>query len=257
MKNLITIILVLFVISGYSQKTKSDSTLQRKWVVKFQPVNLPLYQYSFEAERMLNTKNSVTLGVGIPSSGSLVGKYGIKESDVSKVDLNTMHIRAAFRHYTGNSGLPRGFYIEPYLKYQKVQANATATSIGVENSDANYSADFKADLHTLNAGFQMGTQFLIAKRVAIDFYFFGLEAGILNGNLTATPPSSYVNDMYTKIDQAIHGKPAEGGNSAEKGFPSFLADKLKVTQTDKNVNVKVDNMPYPFLRGGISIGVAF
>ncbi len=258
MKNLLTVILVFITIGVFSQETAPSKSVDRKWVVKVQPVNFVLQSYSFEAERMLNAKNAVTLGIGIPSNGSLVGKYGIDKEDVSKAELGTMHIRGAYRHYTGSSGLPKGFYIEPYLKYQKINASATATSISNDETDIDYSANFKGDFHTLNAGFQMGVQFLIAKTVAIDFYFLGLEAGIASGNFTGTPSgSSNVGDLYKKVDQAINGKPADNENPAEEGFPSFIANKLKVTQTNTSVNVKASSMPYPWFRGGISIGIAF
>jgi hypothetical protein len=201
---------------------------------------------------MLNAKNAVTLGIGIPANGSLVGKYGIKESDVPKAEFNSMHIRAAYRHYSGNLGLPKGFYIEPYLKYQKVKANVTA-SFSNNQTDASYPADLKADFHTLNAGFQIGLQWLIAKRVAIDFYFLGLEAGLVGGNFSGTPSNaSNVADLRTKIE----GDPQTGKDGIQE-LPGFLKDKLTVTSNSTSVNVKASSIPYPWLRSRISVGIAF
>jgi hypothetical protein len=42
-------------------------------------------------------------------------------------------------------------------------------------------------------------------------------------------------------------------------LPSFIGDKLTVTQsTDKKkININAQSVPYPWLRGGISIGIAF
>jgi hypothetical protein len=181
-----------------------------------------------------------------------------------------MHARLAYRHYGGNSGLPRGFYIEPYLKYQQFKADATINIDDDENINAKmlkslptrYSvigvspttsdADIKADFNTINVGFQMGVQMMIAKFIAIDFYFLGIEAGMVNGTLSGTPHDqsdpSKITDMRDKIDDGIDD------------LPGFLKDKLTVTTsngTPKSVIVKAKQLPYPWLRAGINIGIAF
>ncbi len=245
MKNLLSIVFVLFIISVYGQETAPEKSVDRKWVLKVQPVNYLLQSYSFEVERMLNAKNAVTLGIGIPRTGSLVDKYGINSEDLTKLDFSTMHLRGAYRHYAGNSGLPKGFYIEPYLKYQQIKGDASV-SISNDETDSSYPAAMKADFSTLNAGFQMGVQFLIAKRIAIDFYFLGLEAGIVNGNFTGTPTGvSNVDDLASKVQDGIDD------------LPGFLKDKLTVTSTETDVKAKASSLPYPWLRGGINIGIAF
>jgi hypothetical protein len=248
MKKLLCLLVVIFVVLGvYGQEPNG---LDRKYVLKFMPVNYALQSYSFEIERMLNGKNALTLGIGIPNNGSLIGKYGITASpdNFSSLDLNTMHIRAAYRHYAGKSGLPRGFYIEPYLKYQQIKSDAT---VNIGDNGATSSAAIKANLNTLNAGFQMGVQFMIAKRIAFDFYFLGLEAGMINGNVTGTPSDpTKVQDMKDKITDGIDK------------LPSILSDKLKVTpvtvtNASKEVNVKASSALYPWIRCGMSIGIAF
>lgn len=264
MKKLLFIIVLFSVfatVKGQEEKTSNLKT--RKYVVKFQPVNYALNSYSFEVERMLNRKNAVTIGVGIPKSGSLLGKYGIEATnDLSKLDLSTMHARLAYRHYGGNSGLPRGFYIEPYLKYQQFKADAT---INIENDNSTMGmlkslpirsavmatnttspADIKADFNTINVGFQMGVQMMIAKFIAIDFYFLGIEAGMVNGTLTGTPSdATKITEMRDKIDDGIDD------------LPGFLKDKLTVTNNSSSVTVKAKQLPYPWLRAGINIGIAF
>jgi hypothetical protein len=244
MKKLLSFIILVFVVMGvFAQETKPSSP-DFKWVVKFLPVNIPLQSFSLEAERMLNAKNAVTLGIGIPTNASLIGKYGIKSGDVSKAEFGTMHVRAAYRHYTGNSGLPKGFYIEPYLKYQNVKATVSA-KFNNDQTDASYPADIKVDFNTLNAGVQLGVQWLIAKRVAVDFYFIGLEGGIVNGNCTGTPSStSNIADLTNKFEKA-------------RTDVSVLKNIFTVTSNNTQVNAKASSTFYPWLRSGISIGIAF
>lgn len=233
---------------GFAQDMDSlatESKIERKNVVKFLPVNIPFQSISFEYERMINAKNSVTLGIGLPNQKSLIGKYGIDaSSDLKALELGTMHIRAAYRHYTGKRMLPKGFYIESYLKYQNIKG--TASILGTDEQNKPYTGVLDVNLNTMNLGFQLGTQFLIAKRVTLDFYFLGLEAGLLSGNVTATSAKiTDADNIKSDVDNAI------------ADLPSFIGDKLTVTQSGNQINVKASSIPYPWFRCGISIGIAF
>ena len=243
-KLLVFVVLAGCALLGFSQDENTGAR-DRKNVVKFLPVNLPFQSMSFEYERMVNAKNSVILGVGLPNQKSIIGKYGIDAgSELKTAELGTMHLRAAYRHYTGKSMLPRGFYIEPYVKYQKITGKVNATF--TDDQENTYDAGIDANLNTMNVGFQLGTQFLIAKRISLDFYFLGLEAGFLSGNVTGEAPNeTFAANLKTEMDDAI------------VDLPSFLRDKLEVTQSGNKVNVKASSVPYPWFRGGISIGIAF
>jgi len=247
MKKLLTLVFFTSVaFLGFAQNEDSVM-IKRNNVVKFLPVNIPFQSISFEYERMLNTKNSIILGVGLPNQKSLIGKYGIDatSSDLKTAELGTMHIRAAYRHYTGKRMLPKGFYIEPYLKYQKITGTASISGVD-DQSGETYKGNFDLNLNTMNIGFQLGTQFLIAKRVTLDLYFLGLEAGFLSGN---------VNAVSDQISDAVNIK--DDLDKAIADLPSFIGDKITVTQSGNKVNAKASSIPYPWLRGGISIGIAF
>lgn len=245
-KFLLLLFLTSFSIFAFAQDQDSIS-VERKNVVKFLPVNLPLQSFSFEYERMINAKNSLTIGIGIPNQKSLIGKYGIDndpDSELKEASLGTTHIRAAYRHYTGKKELPKGFYIEPFLKYQHIKGKCKAELTSDE--DITYTGDLTASFNTFSAGFQMGVQFLIAKRVTLDFYFLGIEGGMVSGNVNArVVPSDNIPDMKKEVEDAI------------ADLPSSLGSKLKVTSTDDAVNVKASSIPFPWLRSGISIGIAF
>lgn len=218
--------------------------LSRKNVVKFLPVNLPFQSISFEYERMISAKNSVTLGVGLPNQKSIIGKYGIEEgSNLKSAEFGTMHIRTAFRHYTGKKKLPAGFYLEPYLKYQKIDGNGSIL-FGDESDGITGDVDLK--LNSFNVGIQLGAQFLIAKRVSLDLYFLGLEGGFLSGDITAT------SDLIEEIETVESDM-----NDFIADLPTFIGDKLEVKKTGKQVNVNASSIPYPWLRGGFCIGIAF
>jgi len=244
-KLFLLVFLASWVSLGFAQDEDSPTT-ERNNVVKFLPVNLLFQSISFEYERMINPANYITLGIGIPNQKSMIGKYGMDaNSELKTAELGTMHIRAGYRHYTGQRMLPKGFYIEPYLKYQKITGNGS-----VENTDFNntYKGRIDVDLNTMNVGFQLGAQFLIAKRITLDFYFLGMEVGFLSGDVIAISDQlADANNLKTDIEQKI------------ADLPSFIGDKLTVTQSadKKQINVNADHAPYPWYRGGISIGIAF
>jgi len=238
-----------FTCSGIAQVDDS-SLFSIKNVVKFQPFTLPFNSISFEYERMINHKNSLTLQIAIPNQQSVMGKYGINSnSDLKTAEFGTKVLRGAYRHYTGKNNLPKGFYIEPYLKYQQLKGGASIA--GVDDQGDPYSGKSEIKFNTINAGCQFGVQFLIVKRVSIDLYFLGLEGGILNGKIATTPTS------YTEYDPFILGiiKNVIDQNIAQA--PAIVRNKLITTQTSTQVIINANNAPYPWIRGGISIGFAF
>ena len=246
-KFLLLFVLSTWVLIGIAQdqiQTQEPTAVKRKTVIKYMPVNYFFESTSFEIERMVNSKNSVTLGFGLPTNQSVNGKYGAKDTDIKEDKFGTMHIRAAYRHYAGKKGLPSGFYIEPSLKYQKV--DYTAKGVFTDTHNVPYNAELSAKFNTFNVGFQMGVQCLLFKRISLDWYFLGIEGGLLNGDINAkVNPTTYVPDMKIEVDKFI------------ADLPALLSNKLKATQTTDAVNVNARSVPLPWLRTGLSIGIAF
>lgn len=242
-KLLILIALVSCSFIGYTQE--QDTITFRKNVVKFLPMNLPFQSVSFEYERMIDPNYSITLGVGLPVEGMINGKYGTdNNSKLRNVELGTMHIRAALRYYYGLEMLPKGFYIEPYLKYQQIKGNATYE--GIDNQNSIYKGDLTGKINTFNLGVQFGIQFLIAKRITLDLYFLGLEGGLANGNLTST---SNNNTEAANIETDFKETVAD--------LPFFIKNWLTVKKVNNQVFIDANKLQYPWFRGGISIGIAF
>jgi len=260
MKKLIVLSLLLVsVFSGFSQEAdktekKAPVVLERKNVFKFLPINTTFHSLSFEYERMLSAKNSITFGFGLPSNGKLDVKGS---SDINSMEFSSMHLRLALRHYTGKSQLPRGFYVEPYLKYQDITAS-TGFSGTDQGSNQPYTGDVSGKLNTMNIGLQFGTQILIAKRVTLDFYFLGIEAGLLNGNISGSAKLTNTSNLPANPDQVAASYIVADINTAKTdNLPSFISDKITVSQDGNRVNTKINGVPYPWLRAGISLGIAF
>ena len=256
MRNKILILFFLLLAINVFGQDVTDSTsvgeTGRKNVLKFLPTNLIFNSLSFEYERKLGKKNSIILGIGLPSSKSFAGKFtdNSGENKITNDAFSTMSLRLAYRHYSGKSIQPSGFYVSPYLKYQKFEVSAdnnkTVTQ-GYPPITQNYTEKYDVSGSTMNLGLQLGVQFLIAKRVAVDFYFLGIEAGL--ANLNASVKSSNIN-MIDEVETSVRDN--------IKDLPDFLAKKITVTRkSNDQIDVKGDSMPYPWIRGGISIGIAF
>ncbi len=239
------LILSLWVLSGSAQdNTESTARPSPFNAIKFQPFNLIFNSVSFEYEGMVSERNALTLQVGIPNHKEFDTDYINLDffSKVQNAELGTTSIKLALRHYFDNQKLvPAGFYIEPYIKYQNIKGNGLY--IGTDENLQSYFGETDLKLNTFNAGIQFGAQFLLGKRIAVDVYFFGLEAGLANGDMTI------ISSNATKI--------AEDINDALARWPSFLANQLTVTQSQYKVNVNAKNALYPWFRAGIGIGIAF
>jgi hypothetical protein len=243
---LIFIILIFSYLTVFSQEeTEEDSITYLKNVVKFLPFNIPFQSVSFEYERMIDPKGSLTVGVGLPIQGRIMGIPGSgSKSNIKNAVFSTMHLRAAYRYYYGNSMLPKGLYIEPYLKYQQIRGN-TAYS-GIDNLKKTYTGDITGNINTYNLGVQFGIQYLTKKNVSFDLYFLGLEGGLAQGRITSTSGKTADAD---KIESDF--------NKAVEDLPFFLSNWLKVEKSSNKVSIEAKKLQYPWLRVGVSIGIAF
>jgi hypothetical protein len=246
MKRLLLIIaLITNVFVGFGQEQEQDSITFRKNVVKFLPMDLPFQSISFEYERMIDPNNSLTFGFGIPIQGQMISKSLINNnSDITKAAFSTFHLRAAYRYYYGDKMLPKGLYIEPYLKYQQINGEATYEGTNAQNSK--YKGDLTGQINTFNLGIQLGVQFLISKRVTLDLYFLGLEGGLANGKMITI--SNNNNDA---------GLIEADFKKTISDLPFFIKNWLTVTKSNNQVIVEAKKLQYPWYRGGLSIGIAF
>jgi len=223
---------------------------EKKNAIKLLPLSLPTNSAVFEYERMLNEKNAIEFGVGIPLKQSFVDKFGMNwstDENISSDEFGIFSLRAAYRHYTGKSMLPKGFYIAPYIKYQGISASAdNVRTIEDDLGNSSYNENYDVKINTVSAGFQLGYQFLISKTVTLDLFFFGLEAGLgkVDANIYVSDPEQ-VDDIYNDVNDVVDD------------LPSFWGNKIDVSSGNNNVNIKGKNLFYPMYRGGISLGIAF
>ncbi len=223
---------------------------EKKNTIKILPISLPLNSAVVEYERMLNEKNALEFGIGFPIKSTFVDKFGMtwsEDENISNDELGIFSLRAAYRHYTGASMLPKGFYIAPYIKYQGISASAdNVREITDDLGNSSYNENYDAKIHTIGAGCQLGYQFLISKTVTLDLFFFGLEAGLgkVDAHIYISEPEQ-VDDIYNDMMDVVDDLPSMWGN------------KIDVSSDSHNVYIKGKSLFYPMYRGGISLGIAF
>ncbi len=154
-------------------------------IVKLNLSSLVVKNISLQYERILTKKMSVGLGIRLMPKGALPFKSTIEsltETDDANGDdevakfLNNAKvggfaITPEFRYYLSKRGYGHGFYVAPFVRYERFNVN----SIYVFTDDKNVSTDinFKGNYSTLGIGFMLGSQFSLGNRVTLDWWILG------------------------------------------------------------------------------------
>lgn len=93
---------------------------------------------------------------------------------------------------------PRGVYIGPYYSYYFFERE-NSLEINTSNFNGSVVTDFKINTHTLGA--QLGYQFILWKRLALDLILIG--PGLTNYNLKASINTSLDPNTQSELFQKI------------------------------------------------------
>jgi hypothetical protein len=225
--------------------------------LKINVSSLFLNNYSFSYERMLTRKISFVAGYRfMPKTQlgniSLIKRIidqvaddgdGIK-SDMNKIGISNNAFTGEFRFYTGHKAGARGFYLSLYGRYSQFNVDY---AYEYETDSKNYAIPIKASPRMWGAGLMIGAQWLIAKRITLDWYILGGHYGSIKGD------ASGVADL-----SGMSAADKEGIKEDVEGLIN-IGDKKFVTATvtDQGVQARIDG-PMIGLRGaGINIGIAF
>ncbi len=245
MKRIVLSLCVLFV-STYLHAQKEDvPAFEKAYTVKLSPAGLFLGKLGLGAEYNFKKKKSITFNIGIPIEKTLTTEIDDEDRELK---IKTFSVMAGYRMYLGKNNI-KGFYFEPFLKYVDNQF-VTNTDFDIDGSNRAFLVT--SEYSGFGIGAQLGVQFLIAKKVVIDFYFLGPEANIARHDLLAqeTGPGlpwspGEAQDAEEQIDDFVDDIP-------------FLKDNLEVTVNAIGRNVKTRyNGFLPGIRFGLSIGLKF
>jgi hypothetical protein len=245
MKKFIIPICLLLLVTNINAQKEEEPAFDKSIIVKWSPASLAFGKIGLGSEFNFKKKKSITFYVGIPAEKELTADI---DGEDRSLKMKTTSIMAGYRMYFGKKPM-KGLYFEPYLKYLKNEAT-TNTDFEIDGTDRSFLVT--SDYSGVGVGAQLGVQFLIAKRVAIDFFFLGPEANSAKHNLIAQETgggapwsNSEAQDAEDEINDFINDVP-------------LLKDNFSVAVDAANRNVKTNYKGFlPGIRFGISIGVRF
>ena len=219
MKILVKISLVLLVLNqGFSAIAQADSvgkTKSFKNVIRYNLSGAMLFgadQYIVLGyERVLFKNQSISLNAGLATLPKLIYiNTGLFE--VTKDRVNTgYNVSLDYRFYIRKDNkfpAPRGVYIGPYLSYNLFHRE---THWEFTNKAQGSVIETQSDFSILTAGFEVGYQFIVWKRLAIDLVmvgpgvgYYNFEAGI-SGDLKTDERSELFEGLGQLIKQRYPG----------------------------------------------------
>jgi hypothetical protein len=164
--------------------------------------------------------------------------------DIKETLLSNQTITAEVRFYGGKHPGARGFYFAAYGRY--VNLKSTYPYEYYDESDKLYPIPVQGKAKGIGGGVMIGAQWLIAKRIVLNWYILGAHYGSLNGTLNGTADLSGLSE--------------EGKQEIQDDINNFLVigskQYINSTVNDNGVTGTIKG-PFIGLRGGISLGIAF
>lgn len=222
----------------------ANNSLAQQIGLKWVPTGLVLGNIGFQGEYNFG-KNSLTAKIGIPVSKHQTFEYDGKDADFY---MKAVSFLAGYRTYLSKKHM-KGLYLEPYFKY--VHHSSEGTGQAVLNSDK-VIMNFTNDYNAAGVGAQLGVQFMISRRIVVDFFFLGPEINSAKNTFKALETSTTL--PWTSIQ----------ATEAEEDIRDFI-DQFPIIRN--RTDIKVDQAKkavmahfkggLPGYRVGISFGVAF
>lgn len=249
-KKLLTLLVALSVVGCYAGETSlmkidkgGKSSSLPKNVASIGLLSLGFYNISLKYERSLKPWCSVRLhgGMMIPHSSSVIESVEdlVNENSSTKMsnELWGWHIKPEFVCYPGKKGSPKGYYIGGYGKVDHY-----GLTMNVQTTKNEY--DNGLGITRVGGGLIMGYQWLIANRVSIDFWFFGIGVDY------------YMMSASYKA-KASESLSADDKKDIEDNVKAISADAAVKYINGREAKVDFPGIIFPCSRFGLSVGVAF
>jgi hypothetical protein len=254
--------------NNFSSAKKSvlllDSTKQEREtprnVVKLSLFSIPLGKYNLQYEYAFHKNFSAAINVGLLKFPKYITSAVVSDTGaLSGLKVSGYSVSPEIRFYPGRKikkQAPSGFYLAPYFSYSKTNVNATFSFDMPTASNPSVTTpqdlDAKISLSGFTGGLIIGQQWIIAKRVSIDWYILGGGFGKSKLNLDLTQ-----NAITFDANQQAELQKQLDENVGSVEIPGFSVDS-KATATANGASVSVSGLPFFSVRSfGLSIGFAF
>ena len=217
--------------------------------LKVNLLNIAIRNYSFQYERALSKRFSIALGYrlmpegGIPLLSTIENAAGIKEEDVKDalrdVKIKNMAITPELRLYVGKKGYGRGFYLAPFYRYAVYETGRLPIKVDDDKKTINLSGK----LTTNTFGLQLGAQWMLSKRISLDWWIIGPQFGTHKSEFTGAQDEEFTESEQQDIDNFFN----------DFSLPNL---NLKTKRDNNSITVSTSG-PWAGIRAGLCLGVRF
>jgi hypothetical protein len=174
----VTVILIGIHITGFGQLRDTATKFKNQYpnIIKVSITSWLLYPSSFHMgyERVLNENHSIYIFGGY-NEFPIKLDLGLQNSQFTNARNKTGYsIGAEYRFYLPKENkyfAPHGIYLAPYVSYYNFSSDHTLTH--TDSAGNKSSANLNVGITLTNVGFELGYQFVIAKKFIIDAEMFG------------------------------------------------------------------------------------
>lgn len=249
------ILLLVFCATSISDFVHVQAQSHRN-VVKLDLFALTSRTFCLNYEFVVNDKQSAQVGLAYKIPTKLPGfmvDLAISEGSERDIQINqtkthSIAFAAEYRFYSGKKKeAPNGFYVAPFLKYKTQGIEIGGSYDHSESNTFDIGADIDIDLNSLGGGVQLGAQWLLGDRVALDwsFFGFGLSRSKLKINFQSADPNEDYLSWKEDVDDFIEDIP-------------FLGSKIDTEASNEEDYIKgTATYLLPTFRSSLSLGIAF
>jgi hypothetical protein len=213
MKRNLLFILLITLIAGLSAKASTPDSAElkkqpyHKNVIKFNPTPMLLWSkknLTFSYERILNSRQSATIMVGYLEFPALFSDNIADILFITGREKKGINVALEYRFYLKKLNArptPSGVYLAPFASYYGYGFTNDVDMIGSLDS----AGQVKGRFYVFNAGIELGYQFVLWKRVTLDFVLMGPSVSYyggdvkISGNLNFEKLKELNEDLYNKL----------------------------------------------------------
>lgn len=222
-------------------------------------LNLPALifsNFSLQYERAVNKKQSFAVAIryrpesGIPFRGTVEKWVDDNSIRVDLGRIGNFGITPEYRFYVGKKGVQQGFYIGPFISYNRYTGDVPINYNDyddINNVSIERTAVFKGNASSFTAGFQLGAQWKLSDKFSLDWWIVGPNYGIGKGDFDFI---GTLNDIeQVSMDYEL--------NKIKETIPMIRLKDIMVRDNGTGASFKVDG-PWGGIRAfGINLGYRF
>lgn len=162
----------------------------------------------FGYERVISPHQSFSINVGRASLPKLVSISTDSFNAEKNLKRSGFNLSVDYRFYLGKENkynAPRGVYIGPYYSYNHFTSETQWTYV---NQSTNQYANTNSDFTINSFGIEMGYQFILWKRLALDMVLVGPGLGFYNYKATidSNVDETTKEQLYNALEQLLTQK---------------------------------------------------